>query len=473
MAQAEWVQKRFWLVKDPSEKQKGDDKSVPATSDCYRPLRREELGKVLEEVLVEIRARNGCREKAIAQGLIEALMEQLTAPDTEFCNEGNRCAKLRLLKSLALSHNGRNRLFSNEAGATEACATLLKIIETCGTDEEKIEALKLFAIEYRDPRVKGLCDCLCSFLKHENALLSFAAVKALRGASMYRRIYSPKDVKHIVKLFQKAQHLNDKVLRVTVLTDIVKCLVNIAAEIEMKDLILEAKGQEQMENLINTEVLLDDRDLCLTTVELVASLATCMKNKLMDTSGIEEKLVALLLAIQTGLCKAAAPKALPGALKTALVCLGESKDKMLRMGKQIMDSYPRLLIDVFGERKSAEVASPYLEHKMIGKNQSAIDTLTELIVLPDGPQAIWRLPRIIDRLVHMMMCEEVSQENSDRLVEVLEKLCKSFHKAGVMVKTLADQSMPLRRRIKQLGGPLKDAMDTPLTKEWVDPNRYE
>jgi len=233
---------------------------------------KEQLIDDLREILVDIQRPDGGRQRVISSGLVETLVSQLKTPgDDNDC----RCLKLKLLGTLAMDLDARDILFSEE---TKVCADLLLIVEQCKNKEAHLLAvLDLIALlsSFQDERSVGLCDNLVGHLQNESYVVRAAAAKALTGCTSYQRFFSEQVVGNLVQLLDEAVQKTEAINSDQ--TAIVTCLLNMSAEIDMKDRILQSGKKscnvlKSLVKLTKTEMLQHQLQLCEVSTSLCASL---------------------------------------------------------------------------------------------------------------------------------------------------------------------------------------------------------
>jgi len=199
------------------------------------PEAKEQLTEDLKEILVNTRRPDGTRQRLIANGLVETLVSQLkTTGDKYDC----RCLKLKLLGSLAMDLDARDILFT---GGDEICSDMLAVVEQCKDKEVHLLAvLELIALlgTFQEDRMVGFSDNLVKHLRNKSYAVRAGAAKALTGCTSYQRIYSEQVVGDLVKLLHEAVKKADAATSDQIA--MVTCLLNMSAEMEMKDRILQA-----------------------------------------------------------------------------------------------------------------------------------------------------------------------------------------------------------------------------------------
>jgi len=429
---------------------------------------KEQLICDLKEILVDIRRPDGTRQRVISSGLVETLVSQLKTPgDDSDC----RCLKLKVLGTLAMDFDARHILLS---GGNKTCADLLAVVEQCKDKEAHLLAvLDLIALlsSFQDERSVELCENLKGHLRNESYVVRAAAAKALTGCTRYLRFFSVQVVGDLVQLldesFKRTEAINSDQ------TAIVTCLLNMSAEMEMKDRILQS-GKKScnvlkcLVKLTNTWLLQHHLQLCQISTSLCASLFVSEWGKKMDTESIEAQLVKLLLFCQV---KSIIKKeAIILNTKAALTLLAENPKKLLKIGLQIMSTTPELVVEVFGEEKAAKVADQMIDFKLIEKRQcnQAVYLLRLMCATLKGCRAIWGLPNIVPRLAQRMTCKDCS--DSEDTLTVLTSICLSYAPAGVHLRDLAAESKVLRRVLHHTA--LRKIISQPKLEVWEDDTVY-
>jgi len=221
---------------------------------------------------VDIRRPDGTRQRVIGSGLVETLVSQLKAPADD---SDSRCLKLKVLGTLAMDLDARDILFSGE---NEICADLLAIVKQCMENEAHLLAvLDLIALlsSFQDERSVGLCESLEGHLRNKSYFVRAAAAKALTGCTTYQRCFSEQVVGDLVQLLDEAVERTEAITSDQ--TAIVTCLLNMSAEMEMKDRILKAGNKNcnvltSLVKLTNADMLQHQLKLCEVSTALCTSL---------------------------------------------------------------------------------------------------------------------------------------------------------------------------------------------------------